>query len=388
MVFEQCQSCRNQTTYPNLATVSGFFVGAEKSDPASAEFGSVRNITFRDCVSSDHQGPLNVLGISLFTVGEARDGVAGNLINGLVDNCVVSGILSIAGNARGVSLSLSAAPATGPYGVTSNIAVTNCRISDIHGPGATSAGIMLQSTHQPVIRNNSVTDAPIGILLTGTNALNPNNRFQLAASFANATRVVNGVYSPIVIDLTSIPAGSPVQAFNNTTTGSSINVTVSSATVNLTSNIITSPVNLNTIVPGSGWHVGDTIRYNPGSVGAAIGGLTNNTDYFAVVYSPGFTENGVIQNNEVNQCPIAGYREIRTVQAGQPLTSAFSTSAWINNVAYNNGTPASHAQNYAIDVGGGLQPPLLTGQVSVPASYTPINPATYFGNLHNLSLIP
>jgi|GEM_PF-3051085 len=375
LIFERCQTVQNQTTYPNLATVSGFFVGSEKSDPATADFGSVRNISFIDCVSQEHSGPLNVIGFSVFAVGEARDGVAGNLINVVCDNCIASRMRSTNANARGISLSLSAAPPSGPYAIPSNIAVTNCRVSDIRTlaavPGATtSAGIFLQSTKQPVVINNSVTDCDVGILLTGSNALNPTNRFQLAQT---ATPTVP-------IDLTSVPAGSPVQTFTNVTRGNSITVTVSATTVNLLSNIITSPVNLNTVTPPlAGWQIGDIITYNPGNVGTAIGGLTNNTNYALIAFSPGFTENAVIQDNEVNQCSVAGYREIRTQQATYP-PSPFTTSAWINNFAFNNGPTGgvSDTTNYNVPWSG--VPPIISGNLA--------NYPTGSQKAFNISLLP
>lgn len=77
---------------------------------------------------------------------------------------------------------------------------------------------------------------------------------------------------------------------------------------------------------------------------------------------------------------------------GTPAAPGISTSLFENNRAYNNGgndtTYFGVNSNYNVFVAPGITPPLLEVQVSNPAgSYTPINPATYFAGVDNVSTI-
>lgn len=81
-----------------------------------------------------------------------------------------------------------------------------------------------------------------------------------------------------------------------------------------------------------------------------------------------FTTNGVIKENVVSNCLVAGYQDDLVP----------TTSAWINNLAFNNGHPVTVNTNYAITFSG--VPPIDAGTLSAyPAP----------GNkLYNTSLAP
>lgn len=67
---------------------------------------------------------------------------------------------------------------------------------------------------------------------------------------------------------------------------------------------------------------------------------------------PGFVEKGLVQENNVSNCTVSGYRDNRCP----------TNSAWLNNVAFNNGTPATHKTNYLIHWGG--RPPVCKGDLA------------------------
>lgn len=121
--------------------------------------------------------------------------------------------------------------------------------------------------------------------------------------------------------------------------------------------------NLNTL----GWQSGDPIFYDCQG-GDALPDLVCSTTYYAIVYSPGFARNGVIQDNEVDNCDVSGYQD------DAPTTS----SAWVNNFAFNNGTPSTAVDNYAINWAGIV--PVTAGDLS--------NYPTGAQKAYNVSLIP
>ncbi len=222
-----------------------------------------------------------------------------------------------------------------------------------------SAGILAESVHRPVMCYNSVSDCDRGILLTGSDAINPPNLFQLAATLEDAQ-----AFPPVVIDLTTIPAAAPVQSFQNLAQANQVNIAPSDETIDTQRNLIISPVDLNTL----NWQLGDQVVYNANG-GDNISELVSGTTYFAVVGVPGFSENGLIQTNKVDNCSISGYQDDRT-----PTTS----SAWVDNTAFNNGTPASAAANYAINWAGVV--PVTAGDLA--------NYPTGSEKAYNVSLIP
>ncbi len=348
-----------------------------------------------------------------------------------------------------------------------------------------SAGILAESVHRPVICNNSVSDCDRGILLTGSDAINPPNVLQLAATlddalafppvmiplnvplqvttdaglpnepyfallaaysppftapvsglgenadpilacdpllndltgnvgvcrrgacnFVNkttnienvggiATVVVQSAGAPfvmtgpstgagpsvmiskgdgdeliaalevdptIVVTIDTVPSAGVMQSFINLDKSNQLDI--SPVQVNSATDVIVSTEDLNTL----GWELGDALLYDCNGA-VPISDLVCSTTVFAVVGVPGFSEDGLIQTNKVDNCSISGYQDDRT-----PNTS----SAWVDNTAFNNGTPASAAANYAINWAGVV--PVTAGDL---ADYPTGSEKAY-----NVSLIP
>ncbi len=211
------------------------------------------------------------------------------------------------------------------------------------------------------------------------------------------------------------------QTFNNITQGNMITLVASNLTVSFSGDRIASPTSMNTL----GWKAGDQITYTAPSLSETIPGLVSGQTYFLVNSTPGFCDDGVVQNNTVSKCLAGGYVEARlnvfgalvtnivsptgvalntvttltvaTTAVGQQFPNsgtlwvetsagfqilnytgktattftgcssigtgiisagglvtvpgalgAGTTTAWINNVAVNNGTPSTDATNYSI----------------------------------------
>ena len=151
------------------------------------------------------------------------------------------------------------------------------------------------------------------------------------------TTVDNNPATIITID--SVPIAGP-QTFVNITRGNSVTIYPSQ----VANNFVLPTEDLTEL----GWQPGDQIQYfNNGN--PDIGGLVNGTIYYAIVYIPGFSTRGVIQNNEVDNCTISGYQD----------DSPATTSAWLNNAAVLN------ANNYAITWLVGPAP-IDTGSINGP----------------------
>ncbi len=382
VIFENCQASNIVSEDPNARAV-GFLVGSQKSDPANDTAGATRDWTFRNCVVSDVSGVGGdaAAGISVFTSFNGRDGVAGELTNTVVENCIVERIHSSAASNRvtGIAVGLSPDPGEGePSAFIRNVFVRDCRVSDVkrtvEGDDDLVAGITLQSVKRPVVCNNSVSDTVNGILFTGSDLINPPSFFQLAPTLQDALDVSNGVKDAIpgvtVVDLTALGTG--MQNFNNTTQANTVTIDAADPlVVKLPENgINTLPTNLNTL----NWVAGDSIVYDADG-GTVIADLVDTVTYFAVVYVPGFTRCGLVQQNKVDNCRVAGYRDNNDDKDMNPVNTS---SAWVDNVAFNNGTPASAAANYAINWAGVA--PVMAGDLA--------NYPTGDEKVFNVSLIP
>ncbi len=363
VIFEECQSCSISGGLDSM----GFFVWQQLLDVLPA-VGNVRNITFRDCVASDISAAGLAVGYFVPTDARSVTGQPGVYSNTVFENCIAEHMRGNGSTRRiaGIAQVNYLAPpdtASGPFSRLNNLFIRDCRVSDVRSNqeevSPLSAGILAESVHRPVICNNSVTDCDRGILLTGSDAINPPNLFQLAATLEDAQ-----AFPPVVIDLTTVPAAAPVQSFQNLAQANQVNIAPSAATIDTLRNNITSPVDLNTL----NWQLGDQVVYNANG-GDNISELVSGTTYFAVVGVPGFSENGLIQTNKVDNCSISGYQDDRA-----PTTS----SAWVDNTAFNNGTPASAAANYAINWAGVV--PVTAGDL---ADYPTGSEKAY-----NVSLIP
>ncbi len=142
-----------------------------------------------------------------------------------------------------------------------------------------------------------------------------------------------------IITIDTVPTSSNTYAFNNITQGNSIEV--SAGQIDSIHGFICPTANLT----GLGWQPGDQIVFDCNG-NPSIPGLVCGTTYYAIVYIPGFSRNGLIQDNKVDNCSISCYQD------DAPVTS----SAWVNNTAFNCGTPPSippsSETNYTINFAG------------------------------------
>lgn len=225
-----------------------------------------------------------------------------------------------------------------------NYYVKGCRVSDVHStiietglPAPKSAGIIADSVQRPIIIDNDISDCDRGILLTGFGGIlpgpagssNPSETcFQVAQSRADATAV-----PPDFIELTADPLDIPGQSFTNVTRDDTVVLTGSSL-LNDRSFLCT-----DADLSALGWQQGDKIIYHDNGQ-PEISPLVDGGRYYAIVYRPGFSENGLIKNNNVTNCLVSG------LQDKQKPTS----SVWLDNTAYCNGKDGKW--NYAIHWGG------------------------------------
>lgn len=178
----------------------------------------------------------------------------------------------------------------------------------------------------------------------------------------------------MTLTINTIPSPETVQTFSNLARGNSVVVTPGNVDAQ-TDFIVTETSQFD--FTAAGWQAGDPIFYDCNGFDA-IPDLVCSTTYFAIVYRPGFAESGVIMNNEVDNCSVSGYQDDRELLDGTPLTS----SAWVNNFAFNNGTPATRDTNYAI-AWASLVPPMPPITAGTLAAYP-----TGAEKAYNISLIP
>ncbi len=231
------------------------------------------------------------------------------------------------------------------------------------------------------VLNTEAAGSPIAATLIIDNTGNPSNfggspaQTQVAVAISqadgNALLAALAVNPMLALTIDTLPSVDAVQTFSNLARGNFVVVTPSE--IDVVHDFILPTEDLTAL----GWQSGDPIFYDCNGFDA-IPDLTCSTTYFAIVYRPGFSENGVIQNNEVDNCSISGYQDDRVLLDGTPLTS----SLWVNNTAFDNGTPNSAAANYAIAWG---LPPLLVPVDAGSLSTMYPNPGNKY---YNLSMIP
>ena len=302
LTFENCQSCNIQSDSPYVNTVSGFEILNLDFDKVP-EFGDVRNVTFLNCVASDISGVNDAVGFDFRAANGSLTGEQPVMTNIVLKDCIAEHIQSESDTAVVAGISGALLDASSIFGLAvfsqnNNYLIKDCRISDVHCTNGNisplSSGILLESVNRPVLLQNSVSDCDRGILFTGTDVITPNG-FQLAASLADAT-----AFPPVFIDLNTIPSASPLQIFNNITQGNSVTIAPSNTTVDTTFDFILPTANLTTL----GWQPGDQIVYNCNG-GSPISNLVCGATYYLIVYIPGFSENGLIQDNKVDNCSIS-----------------------------------------------------------------------------------
>ncbi len=377
-LFENCRFL-NHDVKGNLGYKAfGAAIGSEPyQDIPELGVGPAVCQTFRDCIAADITGGNGAAGIFSIVANFNHTGTQRAQTDIVMQRCIAERIRTVSDDpvitiGLGEGLVFQSNNAIRPHNIYTffdkmrNLQITDCRVSNVRALGApsstNSAGIYVSSVQNAEVTNNSVVDCDRGILFTGTNAIIP-NAFQLAATFADATAEF-----PVHIVLTSIPPPTPLQTFKNLSNGTS--VTISPSVKNDTFDNGTIELVSPPPLPGNpggeqsfiwpvgfdltalGWKPGDRIRYDCNG-GQPIGGLVCGNLYYAVVYSPGFVERGLVKDNNVTNCSITGYEDDK-----KPCTS----SLWISNIAYCNGAVGSEKENYAINWGG--KPNISQGNLS------------------------
>jgi hypothetical protein len=369
ITYSDClfDSCRfvNHDVQGNLGYKAfGAIVGTEPYQdlPSNGVIPAVCQ-TFRDCIAADITGGNSAGGIFSIVANFNRTGTQRAHTDIVMQGCIAERIHSLS-DAPLVTMGLGEGVVFQsnngfrPFDIYTffdklrNLQITDSRVSNVKALGAPSskdsAGIYVFAVRNAEITKNSVTDCDRGILFTGTADIIP-NAFQLAATFSDATAEF-----PVHAVLTSIPPPSPLQTFTNLTTGTQVTIAPSArnasnpdGTIELTKN--PNPNSETSLIwptgfdlTGLNWKPGDQIRYDCNG-GTAIGGLKCGTVYYLIVYSPGFVKRGLVQQNNVTNCSISGFQDDKV-----PHTS----SVWISNVAYCNGTAGLENENYNIHWGG------------------------------------
>jgi len=351
-IFEGCQFCDHNVETNENYRAYGALIGTlpYAEDETIEDIGGAYCQTFRDCFFNDIKGGPYAVGLFSW-VGDINydfEGIAQYTpqiqTNIVMENCIASKIRSIGAHTEIVAGLMEGYLASENetrrpnviqtwFSKMRNLQIKNCRVSDVRSSSAIarSAGILVESVMNPEVSDNSVSDCDRGILLTGTDTLFP-NAFQLATTEEDAIQ-----YPPRFVDISfPIPDASPEQVFSNLTTGNSITIAPSlldpapfsppitqDGTVSPSYDMIF-PRN-NQDLTSLGWKPGHLIRYNANG-GQNIEGLVSGTTYYLVVYSPGFSEDGLISNNKVSKCG-TGFEDARPKH---------TTSAWLSNVAFCN----------------------------------------------------
>ena len=169
-------------------------------------------------------------------------------------------------------------------------------------------------------------------------------------------------YPEVTLSILSFP-GAQLHTFNNEN-GSSVTVPLENVddVQGFESNfVLTDPTSMNDL----GWKTGDAVVYISEDPDDPIPGLISGNTYYLIVYSPGYTECALVQDNKVNSCSFSGYQDNRL-----PTTSAF-----VNNMALKNGK--CHSDNYKIKWPG--KKPVCKGNLACYPSDCP--------KLYNTSLV-
>ncbi|MBS0635824.1 MAG: hypothetical protein JSR37_10215 [Verrucomicrobia bacterium] len=178
------------------------------------------------------------------------------------------------------------------------------------------------------------------------------------------TSLNNNPGSTVTIDLS--PSTANTYTFANITQGNSVNAT--SLQIDSSGRSFICPSDDLTAL---GWQPGDLISFIC-SDDEPIPELECDTNYYGIVYIPGFSRNGLIQNNKIDNCSISCYQD----------DADTTLSGWVNNTAFNCGSPPSvppqSTTNYDINFAGVR--PVDVGSLSA----YPVGGNKYY----NLSLVP
>ena len=368
VIFENCEAVGVKA-----GRDLGFgFAMRVNSEDVPSHIGNISGVTFRNCVAGKIRAGRGAVGFMTYHQNQSISGEFSVNKNVTYDNCIAYDIRG-ASNATipnskekevcGIWYGAFLFVQNQLYGPSTNLLIKNCRISDVHAVppegfpiSPFSAGILTRGVSRPVLCNNSVSDCDRGILLTGTDDIAPYWIFQLAATKADAL-----AFPPIVVDLVvSVPPATASQTFTNTDQGNMVDIdpVVDPWSVDVQRNIINAwPVDLNTL----GWELGDAILYSSNG-GDDIQPLVSGTTYYVVLSLPGRSKDGLIQENKVDNCILAGYENNIINAPGLTTTYPDTASAWLNNVALLNGI------NYKIRWSGPANP-IDCGTIgSIPAA--------------------
>ena len=362
-----CQFENISSEFPLVRAVGIRFISG-KQDPVTDSIGAHKSNTAKNCTFTNIVGAGNAVGVDIVNRNEGQDGVAGEFMNTVIEDSVITRIVG-QDSAAGIHVNLLLPTQGESYAFVRNVCIKGNCISEIKGANDdATAGILINSTERPIVCDNIINDATNGILMTGSDLINPPFWFQLAADQATALAISSGQQFTGYVDITGVAPAPGPQTFTPSAHPVDV-VTVNGADpaqVKAPENgIDTGAQDLNTL----NWVAGEAIDYSNGG-GSDIPGLVDGTTYYAIVYVPGFTRNGVIQENKVENCTVSGYRD----------ENSTSANLWINNTAFNNGPSPAHDENYSITFPGIFSDKIDTGSLTnFPVSE---------GKYRNVSIIP
>ncbi len=340
ILFDGCEAINitNNSNRSDVNSAYGFTADMSLFDPLPSG-GNNRHITYRNCVVSDIFGQQEVIGYA-FGMSDGFIRVPrlgpGEVLNCIIENCIAERIHSASSSdyiVAGIveSYNLSRRPQDKNLRLKPkmmNLSVTGNKVIDVKSnkdePSPLSAGILVESVENPILQNNIINDCDRGVLFTGTNKASRNG-FRLAATKEDAL-----ADPPVFLDITE-PLVPDTQNFFNT--DGSVNVFLA----------FVIPIFLPdsfligfTEIPDE-WETGLAVTYNP--AGEPYPELVPGQTYFLIVNRPGFTNCGLVKNNDVTNCSVTGYQDDRHK----------TSSAWVANTAFNNGDKYKHNDNYRIN---------------------------------------
>ncbi len=216
-------------------------------------------------------------------------------------------------------------PLINPIGEIENIIVKCCKFSEIYA-NLLSYAIEMHFVKNPQIKHNKIKKCGNGILLTGTDNLIPNG-FRLSETINDAL-----ADPPQLVHVTGA-ANSNLHSFTNTINSTTANVKTSlvktSADTFYPNEIIQALQQLRYRFEDEleivRWETGQSVVYNNNG-NPDIEGLVNGQTYYIIVYSPGFSRDGIVCGNTVKCCDGFGFKDDQ-----KPTTNKYRKNIAINN---------------------------------------------------------
>jgi hypothetical protein len=172
------------------------------------------------------------------------------------------------------------------------------------------------------------------------------DQYNASVSYEDGQVLINALTADptIVLTITNNSFNVPGATITNVTRGNS--VTLSGAQLARDLSFLCTDSNLNKLC----WQSGDKLVYNANG-NANIAPLVSDQTYYLIVYRPGFVLKGLVKDNEVTSCTVAGFEDTY-----KPCTD----SLWLNNTAYCNGPKGK--RNYVIHWSG--EAPITKGNLT------------------------